>query len=136
MTRSTMPPMATSIGKSITVRGTVHADEPVTIMGTITGDVLASNQDVIVEAGGRVDGAIMGRRITVRGRCNGRLIARELVRVYQSAAVRADVAAPKIALAEGATFTGSVEPGRVDAAIIVQAYRNAKAEHAAAAAAT
>ena len=120
--------MATTLGKSITVKGTVHADEPVTILGTVTGDVLT------VEAGGRVDGAVTGRRITVRGWCKGRLIARELVRLHPSAAVRADVASPKIALAEGAMFTGSVEPGRVDAAMIVQAYRNARAEHAAAAA--
>ena len=75
------------------------------IAGTVTGDVLVSNHDVTVEAGGNVDGAVTGRRITVGGRSHGRLIAREIVRVLQSAAVWADIASPKFALEDGATFT-------------------------------
>jgi cytoskeletal protein CcmA (bactofilin family) len=116
--------MMTTIGKSITIKGTIRADEAITIAGSVTGDVLVSNHDVTVEAGGHVDGAVTGRQITVRGRSLGRLIAREIVRVQQSAFVRADVASPKIALEEGATFTGSVEPARTDAAMIVTAYRH------------
>ena len=116
--------MHTTIGKGITITGTIHSDEPVTIAGTVKGDVLASEVDVTVEIGARVDGAVTARRIIVRGRSSGRLIARELVRVQQSAAVRADVRAPRLVLEEGATFNGQVEPARTDAAILVAAYRN------------
>ena len=49
------------------------------------------------------------------------------MRVQQSAAVKGDVAAPRLALEEGATFNGSVEPAKTDAAIIVAAYRNKNA---------
>lgn len=115
--------MITTIGKDIAITGTIHAEEPVLIAGTVRGDVHAANFDVTVENGGTVDGAVTGRTITVRGRSSGRLIARELVRVLERAVVRADVAAPKIALQEGALFTGSVSPGRTDAALIVAAYR-------------
>ena len=123
--------MITTIGRGITIKGTIHAEEAVTIAGTVTGDVMAADFDVTVEPGGKVEGAITGRRITVRGSSKGRLIARELVRVLQTAKVKADIASPKMALEEGATFTGSVEPARVDAAMRVQAYRNSKAEPAA-----
>jgi cytoskeletal protein CcmA (bactofilin family) len=116
--------MVTTIGRGITVKGTIRAEEAVTIAGTVTGDVLVSNHDVTVEAGGNVDGAVTGRRITVGGRSKGRLIAREIVRVLQSAAVWADIASPKFALEDGATFTGSVVPARTDAAMLVTAYRN------------
>ena len=116
--------MNTTIGKGITVTGTIHADEPVTIAGTVKGDVLASDVDVTVEMGARVDGAVTARRIIVRGRSSGRLIARELVRVQQSAAVRADVRSPRLALEDGATFNGQVEPAKTDAAILVAAYRS------------
>jgi cytoskeletal protein CcmA (bactofilin family) len=116
--------MNTTIGKGITITGTIHADEPVTIAGTVKGDVLASDFDVTVEIGARVDGAVSARRITVRGRSSGRLIAREVVRVLQSAAVRADVRSPRLALEDGATFNGRVEPARADAAMLVTAYRN------------
>ena len=60
--------MNTTIGKGITIKGTIQADEPVTIAGTVNGDVLASDYDVTVEAGAHVDGAVTARSITVRGR--------------------------------------------------------------------
>jgi len=88
---------------------------------------LASDYDVTVEAGARVEGLVTGRSITVRGRSTGRLIARDFVRLQQSAAVKGDIAAPRLALEEGATFNGSVEPAKTDAAFIVAAYRNKNA---------
>lgn len=124
--------MNTTIGRGIKINGTLQAEESITIAGTITGDVIAANHDVTLEAGGHVDGAVTGRRIVVHGQSRGRLIAREIVRVYRTARVKADIASPKISLEEGAIFNGSVEPARVDAAMIVQAYRNHKAEQAAA----
>lgn len=115
--------MNTTIGKGITIKGSIQAEEAVTIAGTVNGDVIATNFDVVVEPGAHVDGAVTARSITVRGNSKGRLIAREIVRVFSSAAVRADVAAPRLTLEDGAMFNGSVEPARVDAAIIVGAYR-------------
>src|SRR5262245_20654922 len=96
------PTMNTTIGKGITITGSIQAQEPVTIAGIVNGDVLVSDYDVTVEPGARVDGAVTARNITVRGRSSGRLIARQLVRVQQGAAVRADIAAPRLALEEGA----------------------------------
>jgi cytoskeletal protein CcmA (bactofilin family) len=113
----------TTIGKAITLHGSIQAEEPVSIAGTVTGDVRAANFDVTVESGARVDGAVTGKTITIRGNSSGRLIARELVRVHNSARVKADIAAPKFAIEDGAIFNGSVEPSRTDAALIVAAYR-------------
>ena len=42
--------MNTTIGKAITIKGTIQADETITIAGTVTGDVMASDFDVTVEA--------------------------------------------------------------------------------------
>lgn len=116
--------MNTTIGKGITITGSIHAGEAVTIAGTVNGDVLASDHDVTVELGARVEGAVTAKSITVRGRSTGRLIARDVVRVQQSAAVKGDVAAPRLSLEDGATFNGSVEPAKADAAMIVAHYRN------------
>jgi cytoskeletal protein CcmA (bactofilin family) len=123
--------MITTIGKGITVTGTIHAEEPLTIAGTVIGDVLAADYDVTVEPGARVDGAVTARHITVHGRSKGRLIARVGVRVLHTAAVRADVRSPKLALEEGATFNGSVSPARTDAAMRVAAYRSGRPDAAA-----
>jgi cytoskeletal protein CcmA (bactofilin family) len=115
--------MSTIIGKSLIVTGSIEADEPVAIVGSITADLLVPNHEVTVEAGGRIDGAITARSITVIGGSMGRLVARDIVRVLEGATVRGDVAAPRIELEEGAIFNGRVEPARTEAAMRVAAYR-------------
>jgi cytoskeletal protein CcmA (bactofilin family) len=115
--------VATSIGKAITVVGTLQAGEPIVISGTITGDVHAGSNAVTVEAGGRVEGAVSAREITVHGKLQGRMIATDIVRLTEKANVTGDVAAPKLAIQEGAIFHGRVEPARAEAAARVAAYR-------------
>ena len=117
--------MATTIGKGVNITGSLTADEPVSIIGTLRGDVLVANHAVTVETGGRVDGAVTARVITVQGGSAGRLIARDVVRVLEGATVKADVTAPKLALEDGATFIGKVDGGaRAEAAARVAAYRH------------
>jgi cytoskeletal protein CcmA (bactofilin family) len=115
--------MNTTIGKGIVVTGTIQASEPIFIAGRVNGDVLVSDHDVTVETGAQVDGAVTARTITVRGRSKGRLIAREVVRLHNTASVKADIAAPRLALEDGATFSGCVEPAKTDAAIRVATHR-------------
>jgi cytoskeletal protein CcmA (bactofilin family) len=116
--------MSTTIGKGVKITGTLTADEPVSIVGTFSGEVLVANHSVTVETGGHVDGAVTARVITVQGGSEGRLIARDIVRLLEGATVKADVSTPKLALEEGAMFTGRVDGGaRAEAAARVAAYR-------------
>ena len=123
--------MGTTIARGFRITGSLTADEPVSIIGTFNGDVLVANHAVTVETGGRVDGAVTARVITVLGGSAGRLIARDLVRVLEGATVNADVATPKLALEEGAVFNGKVDGGaRAEAAARIAKYRNSGADEA------
>ena len=113
----------TTIPKAITFTGTIHADEAMTIAGTVTGDVHASNPDVTLETGAHVDGAVTGRTITIRGQSSGRLIARELVWMDDTARVRADIASPTLISRRRRDLQRIRRTGRIDAALIVAAYR-------------
>src|SRR5688500_4747833 len=125
--------MATTIGKGVNITGSLTADEPVSIIGTLHGEVLVANHAVTVELGGRVDGAVTARVITVQGGSAGRLIARDVVRVLDGATVKADVTSPKLALEDGAMFNGKVDGGaRAEAAARVAAYRQSSSTEAAA----
>src|SRR5687767_11126643 len=115
--------MSTTLGSAIAVKGTLQATEPVSISGTIVGDVVAMNDLVTIEADGRVDGTVTAREIAIKGTCSGRLVATDVVRLQSGSRVKADVAAPKIAIEDGATFTGRVDPARAEAAVRVAAYR-------------
>lgn len=115
--------MASSIGKAVTVKGSIHSGETVAISGTVIGDIVAMNENVTIEADGRVEGVITAREIVVRGTSSGRLVATEVVRLQPASQVNADIAAPKLAVEEGAVFNGRVDPGRAEAAARVAAYK-------------
>ena len=113
----------TTITKGLRITGTILAEEPLRIAGTVVGDVVSTDHEVILEAGARVEGAVLARSIVVRGSSAGRLVAREGVWMQRGADVRADIAAPRIALDDGAIFNGRVEPARTEAAFRVADYR-------------
>jgi cytoskeletal protein CcmA (bactofilin family) len=113
----------THIPKGIVITGTIHAEEPVSIGGTVKGEILATHHDITLEQGARIDGNATARNITVKGTFVGRMIALQGVRLLRTAWVRAEITAPSIAMEDGATFTGSVETARVEAALRVAAYR-------------
>jgi cytoskeletal protein CcmA (bactofilin family) len=113
----------TNIGRGIVVTGTVQAEEPVWVGGTVKGEVLATHHDLTLDRGGRIEGNATARTITIGGTFVGRIIALKSVRLERTAWVKAEIAAPSIAMEDGATFTGSVEPARIEAALRVAAYR-------------
>lgn len=116
--------MTTTIGKGVTITGSLTADEPIMISGSMNGEVLVANHAVTVGTGGQVDGAVTARVITIQGGTIGRLVARDVVRLLPGARVRADIATPKLALELGALFNGRVGSGtKFEAAARVAEYR-------------
>jgi cytoskeletal protein CcmA (bactofilin family) len=113
----------TFIPKGLVITGTLQAEEPVSIGGTVRGEVLATHHELTIEHGGRIDGSATARAITIGGTFVGRMIALQAVRLQRTAWVRAEITAPSIAIEDGATFNGSVETARVEAALRVAAYR-------------
>jgi len=116
--------MGTRIGRNLSITGSLTAEEPIVIVGSFKGEVIAANHGVTIESGARVDGAITARVITIQGGFVGRVIARDVVRVLDGAKVKADIVTPKLGLEAGAVFNGKVDGGtRAEAAARVAQYR-------------
>lgn len=115
----------TSIGKGISITGTVRSDEPLAIAGTVKGEVFANDHEVTLEPDANVDGAVLARSIVIKGKYTGRLVAKETVRLASGAQVKAEVASPRFALEDGAIFNGKVDPGKTEAAFAVAEHREA-----------
>ena len=115
--------MSTTLGSAVTLKGSIQATEAVVISGSIAGDVVAMNDQVVIEQAGRVEGTVTARDIVIHGICSGRLVATGLVRLHAGCQVKADIAAPKLAIDDGATFNGRAEPARAEAAARVAIYR-------------
>ncbi len=111
------------IPQSIVVTGNIYASEDMTISGRINGDVVAEKCAVSLTESAHVAGTITASDVTIAGRAEGTVLATEIVEVRSGADVKGRLLTPRIILADGATFNGTVEPEKVDAAKRVQEYR-------------
>ncbi len=103
-------PGGTFIGANIIIDGTVTGNEPMVIEGTVRGKVnLAADLRVGTKA--RVEAAVHARNVIVEGRLTGDISAYDRVELVASATVDGNIKAPKIIVAEGAKFRGSVDMG-------------------------
>ncbi|HEX7706927.1 MAG TPA: polymer-forming cytoskeletal protein [Thermoanaerobaculia bacterium] len=98
------------IGANLVVEGTITGSEPVIVEGTVRGKVNLT-ADLRVGTKARVEANVHARNVTVEGKLTGDISADERVELVASAAVDGNIKAPKIIVAEGAKFRGSVDMG-------------------------
>jgi cytoskeletal protein CcmA (bactofilin family) len=115
-------------GKTITVKGTVHATEDLTIDGRVEGPIVCDGCAVVIESTAQITGDILADDITVHGRSDGQLTATSVVDIRAGAAVTGRVIAKRFILDAGATFNGRVEPQHLEAALSVAKYQQSKRE--------
>jgi cytoskeletal protein CcmA (bactofilin family) len=101
-----------SIGKSIVIKGEVSGSEDLTIEGEVEGKIELRDHILSVGPTGRVQAHIVAKAIVVHGQVTGNLTATEKVDVRENGAVEGDIVAPRVAIADGAKFRGSVDMRR------------------------
>jgi cytoskeletal protein CcmA (bactofilin family) len=114
-----------TLGKNITVKGEVHASEDLVVEGRIEGPVWCEDFALTLAASGEVIGDIVARDITIFGRANGQLLAKDVVDLRPEATVTGQVIAHRLILNEGARFTGRAER-EVDVALRVAKFKQQK----------
>lgn len=106
--KETKPMANTVIGSSIVVDGEISGEETITILGTVKGKVAVA-QGVVVEAGATVEADIEGQTVTVSGKVTGNVTAREKLELRPESKMVGNAKAPRIVVADGATFKGNVD---------------------------
>jgi cytoskeletal protein CcmA (bactofilin family) len=102
--------VTTFFGSNITIDGTITGNEPVVVEGTIRGKINL-NGDLRIGTQAKVEATVHARNVTVEGKVTGDISADDRLELVASAAVDGNVKAPKIVVAEGAKFRGSVDMG-------------------------
>jgi cytoskeletal protein CcmA (bactofilin family) len=97
------------IGPSITVKGDITADEPLTIAGRVEGTVSIDNHAVTVDPAGHVKGDLLGDSLIVSGHINGSLVASTRIVVRETAVIEGSLSAPILNVIEGAQVTAKVD---------------------------
>lgn len=98
-----------TIGASVVIKGEVSAKEDLTIAGRIEGKVEVRDHVVRVGREAQVHAEIMGRAVLVEGTVKGNITATERIELLEHGSVEGDIAAPKVAMAEGAQFRGKID---------------------------
>jgi cytoskeletal protein CcmA (bactofilin family) len=121
------PTSTAMLPRTFTIAGDVAASEDLVVEGAVSGTIDMPGFALTIAAGARVDARILARDVTVLGQFSGRITATEIIDVRDGARVTGEIAAPKVALAEGAEIQARVETRKVDAAVHVARYRMTRA---------
>lgn len=95
------------IGRGSVVRGNVHGEGSLEILGRVEGDVTMSG-DVALGEEAVVRGNIVGGQVSIAGTVQGNLRGEEAVLIETGARVVGDLSAPRIGIASGALVRGTV----------------------------
>ena len=100
------------VGKSVVFTGHLTSLEDMTIDGRVEGTIEVRDHDLTIGPDADIQANISARTVTVMGSVTGTITASSHVDIRETAAVRGDIVAPRLAIADGAAFEGRVDTGR------------------------
>lgn len=100
------------IGKSICIKGELSGNEDLTIEGTVEGKIQLKDHNLVVGSTGKIQAEIHAKAVTIQGEVQGNVLADERIELATSGTVKGDLVAPRIVIADGARFKGTVDMDR------------------------
>ena len=98
----------TMIGSSIVIDGEISGGEDLVILGTVKGKIVLK-ESLYVESSGVIEADIETANVEVSGQVTGNIAASEKVELKANCKVVGDIRSPRILIADGAVFKGSVD---------------------------
>ena len=97
------------IGRSVSIHGELSGSEDIYVDGQVEGNIQLSGNSLTVGPNGRIRANIAAKNVTVSGSVEGNIESGERTDMRKSAVVKGDVRPRRIAIEEGAYFTGKLE---------------------------
>jgi cytoskeletal protein CcmA (bactofilin family) len=101
--------MASCIGETIFVKGQLLAAEDIHIAGRVDGDIHLEDHVLTIQSTADLNAAVVAKSVVIQGAIRGDIVAGQSIALQHSASVAGNLAAPRIAINEGASFNGKVE---------------------------
>lgn len=98
-----------NIGQSVEIKGELTGNEDLTIEGKVEGKITLKDHALTVGANGRIHGEIVAKAVTVVGQVDGNISADDKVEVAATGSMKGDIVAPRVVLADGARFKGTID---------------------------
>jgi len=100
---------AAIIGSSIQIKGELQGDEDLTIDGRVEGKIDLRDHNLTIGPNGKIKADLFARHIVIAGDVSGNAHAAERVEIAPSGRLSGDIVSPRITIADGAHFKGSVD---------------------------
>ena len=101
-----------NIGKSVVIKGDLSGSEDLTIEGQVEGKIELRQNILTIGPNGKIKAQVFAKAVIVQGEVQGNITATERVDIRDAGSVDGDLAAPRIAIADGAHFRGSIDMQR------------------------
>jgi cytoskeletal protein CcmA (bactofilin family) len=101
-----------NIGKSVVIKGELNGSEDLTIEGHVEGTIQLRENVLTIGPNGRIKAQVFAKAVIVLGEVTGNVTASDKVDIRDNGSVDGDIIAPRVAIAEGAHFRGSVDMQR------------------------
>jgi len=125
-TKPTMEKDIVNIGKSVVIKGELNGSEDLTIEGHVEGTIQLRDHVLTIGPNGRIKAQVFAKAVIVLGEVTGNVTASDKVDIRDNGSVDGDIVSPRVAIAEGAHFRGSVDMQRKAAAAQPQAAKAAQ----------
>jgi cytoskeletal protein CcmA (bactofilin family) len=103
-----------NIGKSVVIKGELNGSEDLTIEGQVEGTIHLKEHVLTIGPNGKIKAQVFAKSVIVLGQVSGNVTATEKVDIRDNGSVDGDIVSPRVAIAEGAHFRGSVDMQRRD----------------------
>jgi cytoskeletal protein CcmA (bactofilin family) len=101
-----------NIGKSVVIKGELNGSEDLTIEGHVEGTIQLRDHVLTIGPNGRIKAQVFAKAIIVLGEVTGNITTSDKVDIRENGSVDGDIVSPRVAIAEGAHFRGSVDMQR------------------------
>jgi cytoskeletal protein CcmA (bactofilin family) len=98
-----------NIGKSVVIKGELSGSEDLTIEGQVEGKIELRQNVLTIGPNARIKAQIAAKTIIVDGSVQGNVMAIERIEIRDKGSVEGDLVAPRVAIADGAHFRGSID---------------------------
>jgi cytoskeletal protein CcmA (bactofilin family) len=98
-----------NIGKSVVIKGELNGSEDLTIEGQVEGKIELRQSVLTIGPNGRIKAQVFAKSVIILGEVTGNVTASEKVDIRDNGSVDGDITSPRVAIAEGAHFRGSID---------------------------
>ncbi|MBL8788612.1 MAG: polymer-forming cytoskeletal protein [Deltaproteobacteria bacterium] len=101
----------TIIGPTIQIEGDISGSDALAVHGLVRGGRIQVKDGVVIHASGRVEGDVESAAVEIAGVVQGNVAATDKVEIKAGGKLFGDVKAPRILIADGASFKGNINMG-------------------------